>query len=164
MQNQDSLNFDEFKKPVLPQTLNVLTILTIIGCSILLIGVIASPWATKFSKAMLENPATSENLSPKKLEDLEHTKQILAITEQNMIPLMVIGIAGIALCFAGAIMMRKLKKDGYWIYIAGQAITIIGTLFILGSYQFADWKNYFGYLITLVFIVLYTTQKKYLVY
>lgn len=164
LQNQESLNFNDFQKPVLPQTLNVLTILTIIGCSIFLIFAIASPWATKFSKSMMEKASASENLSSKQLEDMEHTKQILAITEKNMIPLMVIGLASIILCFAGAIMMRKLKKDGYWIYIAGQAIGIIGNLFILGSYQFADWKNYFGYLITAVFIFLYTTQKKYLVY
>jgi len=159
---EDVLAKKEFDKPVLPQTLNILTILTIIGCSILFLFSLASPALMKFSKNMMDRADVSE-MTPKQIEEMEKGRRIMEISENNMIPLMALGIVGIILCFVGALMMRKLKKDGYWIYLAGQVVPFVGGLFILGMLQFSGFQSMIFPIISLIFIILYTTQRKYLV-
>lgn len=158
----DTLAREEFEKPVLPQMLNVLTILTIIGCSILFLLSLASPAILKFSKNMMEKANTTE-LTPKELEEMEKGRKAIELSQNNLVPLMVLGLAGIALCFIGALMMRKLKKDGYWIYLAGQVVPFIGSLLIMGMAQFTGFSSLIIPIISLIFIILYTTQRKYLV-
>ena len=58
--------------------------------------------------------------------------------------------------------MRKLKQSGYLIYIVGQIIPIAAG-FALGTQNFSDWKQLIGLVLPIVFIVLYTTQRKHLV-
>ncbi len=152
----------ETDKKELPSTLNVLTILTFVGCGLGLIFSLASPKLLEFSRSMIEKAAqnTTDDLQ---LAKLEEARQTMDLTQQNMIPLMGLGIAGIIACFIGALMMRKLKKDGYYIYVIGQIVPIVGTMVFLGSTYFSDWKNIIGLVIPVVFIVLYTLQKKHLV-
>jgi hypothetical protein len=158
----NTLQSDEFIKPPLPSMLNVLTILTIIGCSILFLFSLASPALINLSKNMMDKAGTSE-LSPKEIADMEKGRVALELTEQHMVPLMALSIVGIVLCFIGALMMRKLKKDGYWLYLAGQVVPFLGGLFILGTAQFSGFSSFLIPIISLVFIILYTTQRKYLV-
>jgi hypothetical protein len=160
----DTLSYDDFDKPKLPQTLNILTILTFIGCSIFLIFSLASPWLISFSKKMMERASASgEELTAREAEKIRLAQQNMELAEVNMIPLMVIGIAGIILCFVGALMMRKLKKDGFWIYVAGQLIPILGTFFIMGAAQYKEIGNIVMLAFPIIFIILYATQRKYLV-
>lgn len=78
---------------------------------------------------------------------------------------MAVNILGAGLCLLGAVMMRKLKKDGYWLYIAGQVLPWIGNFLILGAGYFSGQMvgTIFMLLVALLFIVLYTTQRKNLV-
>ena len=156
------IDSDDFEKPVLPSMLNVLTILTFIGCSIFLLFSLATPALMKFSREMMEKANTTE-MTPREMEDMEKGRKAIEMYEGNMIPLMAIGIAGIVLCFIGALMMRKLKKDGYWIYVAGQVVPFLGSILILGTAMFTGASSYIFPVISLIFIVLYTTQRKYLV-
>lgn len=153
--------FEEDKK-ALPSTLNVLTILTFVGCGIGLIFSLASPKLLEFSKGMIEKAAqnTTDDLQ---LAKLEEARQTIDLTQQNMIPLIGLGIAGIIACFIGAMMMRKLKKDGYYIYVIGQIVPVVGSMVFLGSAYYSDWKNIVGLIIPIVFIFLYTLQKKHLI-
>lgn len=157
------LEMNEFEKPQLPKTLNILTILTFIGCGILLLFSLATPSLLKFSKNMMEKANTAE-LSPKEVADMEKGRLAIQMTEQYMVPLMIAGIVGIILCFIGALMMRKLKKDGYWLYLAGQLVPYIASIAIMGLAQFTGPSSFIFPVITLIFIVLYTTQRKHLVY
>ncbi len=154
---EDVLAKKDFNKPVLPQTLNVLTILTIIGCSILFLLSLASPALMKFSKSMMDKADASE-MTPRQIENMEKGKRIMELSENNMIPLMALGIVGIILCFIGALMMRKLKKDGYWIYLAGKVVPLFGGLFILGMLQFSGFHSMIMPFISLIFIIFYNTQ------
>lgn len=158
----DTLVRDDFQKPVLPQMLNVLTILTFIGCSILFLLSLATPAIMKFSKKMMDKASVTE-LSPKEMADIEKGRHAIELAEQNMVPLIALGLVGIALCFIGALMMRKLKKDGYWLYLAGQVVPFIGGLFIMGTAQYTGFSSFIFPIISLIFIILYTTQRKYLV-
>lgn len=80
-----------------------------------------------------------------------------------MIPMMIVGLVCIILCLVGALWMRKLKKDGYWIYVAGELAPILAGLFIMGTAQYTSiWSVLFGVGIPATFVVLYTLQRKHL--
>jgi len=160
----DSENLSEFQTQPLPRGLNVLTILTFIGCAFGLIFSLATPWIMKFSLNMMNKASEAgTDLTPKQIADMEISKKVIELTQSNMVPLISIGILGIILCFIGAFMMRKLKKDGFWIYFSGQVLPIIGSFALLGMAQFTGATSYLMFLIPLVFIILYSMQRKYLV-
>ena len=157
----------EFDKPKLTKTLNILTILTIIGSAIFLISVLLMPTCTGFSKKMMAKAAESgQQMSPKDMEKIREANAQLEIVEKNMIPYIAINVLGAGLCLFGAVMMRKLKKDGYWLYIAGQVLPWVGNILVLGVAYFTGqmMNTLFMLMITLLFIVLYTTQCKNLIY
>jgi hypothetical protein len=149
--------------PKISSTLNVLTILTFIGCSIFLIFTIMTPWFLNFSTKMIDKAVQGE-LTPEKMAAMRKAKENIELTQHNLVPLIVLGIAGIVLCFVGALMMRKLKKDGFWIYVAGQIVPLLGSLFIVGTSQYQGISSFFLPAIQIVFIVLYSMQRKNLVY
>lgn len=157
----------EFDKPKLTKTLNILTILTIIGSAIFLISVLLMPTCTRFSKKMMAKAAESgQQMSPKDMEKIREANAQLEIVEKNMVPYIAINVLGAGLCLFGAVMMRKLKKDGYWLYIAGQVLPWVGNILVLGVAYFTGqmMNTLFMLMITLLFIVLYTTQRKNLIY
>ncbi len=161
---KDFLNYDDDGKQVLPSGLNILTILTFIGCSLILLITLATPWLIDLGKrGIAEMEKKSSELDAEKLAKLMKQKEDLVRTEANLVPTMIIAIVGVILCFVGALWMRKLKKDGFWLYVAGQAVPIIGSLIVLGTAQYQDWKALVGLAIPLIFIALYATQRKYLV-
>ena len=160
----DTENLNEFQPKTLPKGLNVLTILTFIGCALLTILIIATPWMIKFFLNLMNKTSeNSSNLTPKQIEDMETSRKVMEIQQNNMMPLLLIGAAGIILCFIGALMMRKLKKDGFWIYTAGQVLPIVGNIAIIGMAQFTGVTSYIMFLIPFLFIFLYARQRKYLV-
>ncbi len=160
----DTLFPDDHEVPKLTQTLNVLTILTFIGCAIGILFSAATPWLLDFSNRMIVKSMDSPDLTPEKIAELRKAKESIELTQHNIVPLIAIGVAGIILCFIGALMMRKLKKDGYWLYVAGQLVPLIGGIVIMGTAQYSTPSSFFVPLVIIVFIVLYTLQRKYLVH
>ena len=160
----DSLNMNEFEKKKLPSTLNVLTILTIIGCSVFGLLTLFTPKLLAFSKNMIEKTqASGKDMSAKQSADLQKSLEQIELSQANLIPLMVIGLVGIALCLAGALMMRKLKKDGFWIYVAGQVLPVVANGILMGADQFKGIWPVVMIAIQVTFIALYATQRKFLV-
>jgi hypothetical protein len=160
----EGLNFDETIKPKLPTGLNVLTILTFIGCIVFGILNLLTPVIYNFFKGFMDKAVNSgAELSDKQLADIEKGRAVMELQHQNMIPLMVIGMAGIILCFVGALWMRKYKKDGYWMYVAGEIAPVIGSFFLLGTAQFTGvFSVIIGIGLPILFVVLYTMQRKHL--
>lgn len=161
----DQSNLSEFDKPTLGSGLNVLTILTFIGSGISIIFSLASPAILKFSKGFMDKAATSgQELTSKQLDDMEKGRQAIELAQANIIPSIIVGVLGAILCIVAAIMMRKLKKDGYWIYIAGELLPLITAFILMGTSQFT---GVFSIIIAVglpaLFIVLYTLEKKNLV-
>ena len=157
--------FSEDGKPILPSGINILTILTFIGCGIGLLFALLTPVINKFFLGMMDKARSSgTELTAKQLDDMEKGKAVIELTQANMVPLIIIGIVGIALCLAGAIMMRKLKKDGFWIYCGGEILPVIGNFIILGTAQFTGvFSILIGVGIPVLFVILYAMQRKYLV-
>jgi hypothetical protein len=161
--NPIELNSDG--KQVIPSGINTLTILTFIGSGLSLVIVGLTPFLNKLFLGFMEKARTSgSELTAKQIEDMEKGKALLELTSANMIPLMVIGFVSIALCVLGAVWMRKLKKDGFWIYVGGELLPVVGNFILLGTDQFTGVSSVvMAVAIPLVFIALYFRQMKYLV-
>ncbi len=161
----DNLNFTDENKPALTPMLNVLTILTFIGSGIGILFSVAYPMIMKFFKSMMEKAvASGQEMSAKQLADIEKGRHAMAIAEANITPIIITGIIGCILCIAGAMMMRKLKKDGYWLYISGELLPLITSFVLMGTAQFTGAMSYiFALGLPLLFVVLYSMQRKYLV-
>ena len=161
----DLLNEVDHDKAKLPSGLNVLTILTFIGSSIFGLFTLCMPVINRFLLEMIDKAKDSgKDISAKDLADMEKGRAAIVLAQQNLIPLMVIGLIGITLCFVGALWMRKLKKDGYWLYVTGELAPVIAGIIIMGTSQL---EGVTGILlnigIPLTFVILYTMQRKYLI-
>lgn len=148
----------------LPKGLNVLTILTFIGCGVFGIFTLLTPVITTFMLKIMDKASSSgQELSAKQVADMEKSRHMMELTQANMIPVVLIGMAGIILCLIGAVMMRKLKKDGFWIYVAGQILPIAGGFAVMGTAQYTSVWSYLAFIFPALFIFLYSQQRKYMV-
>jgi hypothetical protein len=59
--------------------------------------------------------------------------------------------------------MRKLKKSGYPIYVIGELAPIAVTAALVGFSLVGGIATAFSAIIALLFVILYTTQRKHLV-
>ena len=162
--NTDSLN--EFEKPALPGSLNVLTILTIIGC---VIGFISSCYS--FITAKKTYDTMKETIESGKMDEAPKWARSMMSPEalnmyrkmyENKLPILILGLVATALCLYGALEMRKMKKQGYTFWLIGELLPVGTTILFIGTAAFSG----FGLLICIfpvIFIILYTVNKKYLV-
>lgn len=159
----DVLNFDERIKPKLPVGLNILTILTFIGCAWDLYNSVSNFLGGKKSMEELEKAQAQLAEAPgwaKKMagpEVMEMMQQAL----DNKVPLLIIGLVAVSLCVYGAVQMRKLKKEGYFIWLAGELLPFISAA-IFTPALFGTIYIYFS-VFPLLFIILYTMQRKHLI-
>jgi hypothetical protein len=153
------------EKPELPSGLKVLTVLTFIGCAVTLIWILATPVLNKFLLGIMEKAANSgQEMTTKQLEDIQKGKAAILLMQANLIPIILISVASIILCFVGALWMRKLKKDGFWIYSAGEILPLIANFILLGTAQYTGVTSVvLGIGLPLLFVALYAIQRKYLV-
>lgn len=158
----ESIDYNE--EPKLNTGLNVLTILTFIGSAYGLYSTLNSFLSGKkaledFEKAqekLAEAPAWAKKFAGPEMHE------ILVKSLDNKIPLLIIGLVGIALCVYGAIEMRKLKKQGFMLWLIGEVLPYIGMTIFIGGIFFQTFLVYFM-IFPLIFIILYFFQRKNLV-
>jgi hypothetical protein len=163
MEQQDYLTAPETKKN---GTLNVLTILTFIGCGIGLLGSIYGYTAAEKNLAQMEqfvNGGDADKL-PGFMKGMitEESLAMARLQVANKLPLLIVNLLGVGLCLAGAVQMRKQKMEGYYYWLIGELLPFVGVA-IFSS--FAAFKGFamIGLIFPLLFIILYTTQRKNLV-
>ncbi len=167
---QDSLNINEFDKPKLPTGLNVLTILTFIGCALQLLGTVFSfatakkNYEEKDKLLQQMNSGEAPSWVKSMMPDPAKYEEMVTKSFENRIPILILGLIAVGLCFYGALQMRKLKKEGFPIYVAGQLVPFISNLIFIGAMMFSGVGFMIGVSITVLFILLYFVQRKYLVY
>jgi len=157
----DLLDMEDAKTGI-PPTINALTILTFIGSGLLFVFNAILPFILDFAKKTLDNAGSMSDLSSDKLEQIEKSRTLIELQQKNMVVLLITTFAAIGLCVAGAILMRKLRKDGFWLYVAGELLPLIVGAIIFGMAQFTGWGSYVSYLVPVVFIALYAGQMKHL--
>lgn len=165
-QAKDLLNLEDRDMQKLPQMLNVLTILTYIGCAIGAIGAIVGYFTASTSYKAYETLGTNDlKTENKAINSLMSGAMEMAKKQyDNRLMLLILGLAGVALCFYGAMQMRNLKKQGYLIYVVGELLPILSFAIFIGFGSiFGGIGMIFTTLFAAVFIILYTTQRKVLV-
>jgi hypothetical protein len=157
------VNFNNFPEEI-PSGIKVLTILTFIGSGIAIVFTLITPWIIKFSLSMMDKAmASGQELSTKQLDDMEKARKAMDLLHANLVPVITVGIIGAILCIIGAVMMRKLKKDGFWIYIGGELLPLIAGLILMGTAQFTGvFSVIVGVGVPVLFVVLYGLQLKYM--
>ena len=166
----DALNFDENIKPKLPTGLNVLTILTFIWSAIQLLSSLWGFFSAKKSYDGIEKLSeqlNSENMpgwAKSMMGDPDTMIRMITKSYENRIPIVLMSVVAVALCFYGALQMRKLKKQGFIFYTIGELLPFLTQLLFIGAFAFAGFMMYFFIAFALLFILLYSMQRKHLVY
>lgn len=78
----------------------------------------------------------------------------------NKVPLLIIGLVAVGLCIYGALQMRKLKKEGYFMWLSGEILPFISAAIFMPA-LFKTIYIWFA-IFPVIFIILYTLQRKHL--
>ncbi|HTL07222.1 MAG TPA: hypothetical protein VL307_03155 [Chitinophagaceae bacterium] len=151
----------------LPSGLNTLTILTLIGCGIGFLFTIYNFFNAKSGLDKMEATLNSPDFDKmpdfaKKMFSPE-ALEVARKSYESRVPLTLIGLVGLVLCLVGAMQMRKLKAQGYLLYVIGEILPVIGSLIFIGMAALSGIGGIIMIGFTLLFIILYTTQRKYLI-
>jgi len=143
--------------------LNVLTILSIIGS---VLSLIFSVVGYLFAESALEQK--QKVIASGQLNDLpgflkgQYSPEAMKLAENmvdNKLPILIMGLVSVALCLYGAIEMRKLKSQGYTLWLVGELLPIAATFLFIGAGTFSG-LGLIGLVIPIVFIVLFTVYRK----
>ena len=111
-QAKDALNLEDKDMKKIPQGLNVLTILTYIGCAL---GAISAIWNyISAATAYKTYQALTGSMDELKTENSAVNSMLSGATEMvkkaydNRMLIMIFALVGVALCFYGAMQMRNL--------------------------------------------------------
>jgi hypothetical protein len=145
----------------LPETLNVITILTFVGSGLALITHFYSFFRARDSYEKTLQLQDKLDQVPGWVKGFMAPDPIGTARNamENRVPLLILNVVAALLCIYGAVQMRQLKKVGFPIYIIGELLPF-AALFI-----FVGWLGWFALSSTivfaLVFILLYASQRKY---
>ncbi len=166
----DSLSNAEFDKPKLPMGLNVLTILTFIGSAIqVILGAVGyfgaeSNYNNKDKLMAQMNSGEMPNWAKSMMPDPANYEEMVTKSFENRLPIFLLTLVAAGLCFYGALQMRKLKKQGYTIYVIGELLPFVTSVLFLGMFAFTGAMFAVGVGLVVLFILLYTMQRKHLIY
>ena len=147
-------------KNELPMFLNVLTILTFIGSGFGVIGSIynfATIEQQKESIQMLEELVAMDNnpfMGADMLESMKVMYENIYLIQGTAL-LVAIG------CLIGAFMMRKLQKNGFYIYTAACVIGVAVPLAVIG-FGMMGMMIVLGSVFSIAFIIMYGVNYKYM--
>ncbi len=155
------------EKPKLPGSLNTLTILTFVGCGVGFLFTVYNFFNAKSGLDKMEAAINSPDFDKmpefaKKMMSPE-ALEIARKSYESRIPLTLIGLVGLALCLVGAMQMRKLKAQGYLLYVVGEVLPVIASIIFIGMASITGFGGMIMVGFVLLFVILYTTQRKYLI-
>jgi hypothetical protein len=163
MENE-TLDILEEKKKI-PQFLNVLTILTFIGCAFAMWGVFDN--AFNIDKKITDVEKQISLMEDKDMatgfgyDMLVKAADVLEQRKENVWLFFGSDLIGTLLCIFGALYMRKLVKNGFYLYTVGQILPIIISILILGLGSMAGFGA-FTLVFPIGFIIMYYTQLKHM--
>jgi hypothetical protein len=144
-----------------PQFITVLCILTWIGCGIGLIASVMGYFAVQTAGAMMDVAAASDPEAMDMAATMPGMEEAMNAMKYAGISLAV-GILGIILCFAGSMMMWKLKKTGFYLYAVGQIVPLVVSAVLIGASAFGGFALVMGAIFPVLFIVLYGLNLKHM--
>lgn len=159
--SQTSELLDPHLPKKLPDTLNVLTILTFVGCGLSYI----------FSLFMYYFTSNADKIIEKMSQQGSTQEQIdmFQKSAENRNILLISGLLFTTLCLIGAVQMRKFKKSGYFLYLVGEIAPIVVSFGLFGTISSGpsnSARSIIGMLmgigIPVIFVILYSIQLKHL--
>lgn len=150
----------------LPGTLNVLTILTFIGCGFAyLTGIYSFYDSSNYDKKMAEFEKAQEQAGDNEMvnEMLQSAIDIFQKTYDYRYIIFISTILFTTLCLIGALQMRKLKKSGFTLYTIGELVPLVISAVLLGFSLMGGIMLIITAIIAVVFVILYASQRKYMV-
>jgi hypothetical protein len=147
----------------LPSTLNVLTWLTFIANGL---GFLSAFWSFARAQANYDAIAKAQDSMDRAPDWVKkfagpHPVETARAMLDNRLPVLIISLLACFLCFYGAFEMRKLKKMGFSLYILGDIVPFAMGIFI-GFDTFNTLTYWFALAFTILFVILYATQLKYM--
>ena len=150
------------------KTINVMTILTFIGCVYSLITAVSyinpqltlemqlQPLQQMLDKA--EETSGNEMMVNIYLKSMDNVR----ILFENKYLFAIISLIGVGLCVFGAVEMRKMKKTGFYAYVSGQMLPLLASLAITG-WNIASGSTFIvSFLFYGIFILIYAFQLKHM--
>jgi hypothetical protein len=153
--------------PMRSTFLTVICILTFIGSGWGVIGSISSYATADMSAAVTRETVSNTESQTNELNTLSIFKQMFGslageMTLENIKESALLKLISTLLTLLGGIMMFKLKKFGFYLYIVG-TIIYSGTPIIIVTSFFAIAGAVFAALIGIAFIVMYGSNLKYMI-
>jgi hypothetical protein len=159
----DQLNFDEIENKKLPTGLNILTILTLISCAYELYTAIKNFVGGSQALKEIDDAQVKMAEAPEWLKKFAgpEMREMVQQSLDNKVPMLIVSLLAISLSVYGAIEMRKLKKQGYFLWLIGEILPYISVTIFASAF----FKTFFVYFLIfpIIFIILYTAQRKHLV-
>ena len=146
--------------------LKTLTVLTFIGCGLAYIGLIynAAMWGD-YEKQLKDAMDAADKLRDSGMGKFaDDTVEVVKKSHEYRYILAASGLIFTTLCLIGATQMRKLKKSGYPLYVIGEIAPLAVNGILIGFSFFGSILMAISGVIALLFVILYTTQRKYLIY
>ncbi|CAH0996314.1 hypothetical protein EMA8858_02445 [Emticicia aquatica] len=161
--------FEENQTPIRPTFLTVLCILTLTWNAYKFYGAIPNTFTPEKVMESKEqaNEMITEMLSKyMKEEDLEKVEESQAETakmfeKDNLVLSGGISLISSLLLILGAIWMWGLRKKGFWVYLAGNAVGVLAPIIIFGG-QIGWSIGIMSFIASAIFVGLYTLNLKYL--
>ena len=151
------------RRKKIPSMLNTLTILTFIGSGFSLLGSIISlvslPQMREKVKEGMKNAKMFGEQPADEADMLEVITEGVNIMLDNGEALYTVAITTAILCIFGAILMRKLKKSGFFIYTSACILNVVFPLTLVGFGLFGL-GILIGGLVSILFIILYSVNLK----
>ena len=155
-----------------PEFLTILCVLTFIGSGIMILSGINNYREAELATALMREQmqkskaeVRTKNTSKEGAELAESmiNKALDVTNPQKTKQYSIANIIGNAITLVGAMLMFSLRKNGFWVYLAGTLALVAAPIFIFGSGNFLSYgmSAVFG-IIGLVFVILYSRNLKYM--
>ena len=98
------------------------------------------------------------------MPDMSHFEEMVTRAYENRLPILILSLVAIGLSLYGVLQMRKLKKQGFLFYVIGELLPFLTGAFFIGTFTLSGTFAVVGYVIAAIFIILYASHRKNLVY
>lgn len=159
--------FNEQQQPPQYGMLKTLTVLTFIGCALAYISIAmnVADWAN-YEKNLADTQKELEKMRDNETaaKIMDGTIDFIKKSHEHRYVLLGTNLIFTTLCLVGAMRMRKLRKSGYPIYLVGELAPLAVSAGLIGFNFFGSVLMAVTAFFALLFVILYTTQRKYLIY
>lgn len=160
MEQKDYLQAHHYAHPAVPSGINVLSILSFIGSGFQVIGAVLGYFIAPYNaKQALENNPAQYTREMKPLGGFLKWSNEMSLRQlEYRVPILIVTLLTAVLCIYGVLEMRKLKKSGFTIYCIGELGLPLFTAIVIGF-----WASAFGFVIAILFVILFGVRRKYLI-